>query len=363
MKRLWARLSVAFIAVAVVGGLASYVVGAVVGHDAVRQGLRLGQGAGRGRAAAQVPQGTTDVFDDALRDALLWGFIAAMLVGIVLAVIVSRYLARPVEDIQRGARAMAQGDYGVRVGVGGPAEVSALGEDINQLAGTLEAIETRRTRLLSELAHELRSPLTAIDGYVEGLLDGVFDPEPAVFASIQEESSRLRRLAGDLTTVARAEEGAFDYEWSRVDLNHVAAGVVERLRPQFDASAVSLEVSTTAEPALVRGDTARLDQVVTNLIGNALGHTEAGGSVLVAVTRGDGGAHLMVRDDGDGIAPAEIDRIFERFYRAEGTARSGSGLGLTIARAIVKAHGGTIAAESPGLGRGATFTLSIPSEG
>ena len=136
--------------------------------------------------------------------------------------------------------------------VAGPAEISGLGLDINHLAGTLEATEERRTRLLSELAHELRTPLTAIDGYVEGLQDGVFEPDQRVLASIAEETARLRRLAGDLTTVARAEEGAFDYTWSEVDLNAVAVGVVERLRPQFDASTVSVDVSVAKDPAVVR---------------------------------------------------------------------------------------------------------------
>jgi histidine kinase len=359
MQRLWTRLFLAFMAVAVAGGLAAYAVGALVGHEAVRRGLGPATGRGRG---TQTAGGNTDAFDAALRDALVWGLVAAVLVGIVVAIVVSRYLARPVEAMQQGARRMARGDYGVRVSIDGPAELSALGEDVNRLAGTLEATEERRTRLLSELAHELRSPLTAIDGYVEGLLDGVFDAEATVFASIQEETSRLRRLAGDLTTVARAEEGALNYEWSGVDLATVGFSVVDRLRPQFEASDVSLVVSTPPEAIVVRGDDARLDQAITNLVGNALGHASAGGTVAVSIDRDGDMARLRVADDGDGIAPDEIDLIFERFYRGGGTSRVGSGLGLTIVRAIVAAHGGEVFAESTGVGAGATFTVLLPIE-
>ncbi len=357
--RLWFRLMIAFTVVAGVGGIAAYIIGTVVGHDAVRQGLRLGPGAGRGRGAQAAPE-TTSAFDQALSEALLWGVVAAIAVGVVLAFIFSRQLARPVEAMQDGARRMSRGDYEVRVPVGGPVEIAALGEDINRLAGTLEAVEERRTRLLSELAHELRSPLTAIDGYVEGLLDGVFEPDPRVFASIGEETARLRRLAGDLTTVARAEEGALDYAWGDVDLNQVATRVVARLSPQFDASGITIDVSVPDRATMVRGDADRLDQVVANLVGNALGHTSAGGNVMVVVGGASDHADLVVEDDGDGIDLDEIDRIFERFYRAPGTSRAGSGLGLTIVRAVVEAHGGAISATSAGAGQGATFKMELP---
>jgi histidine kinase len=362
MRRLWVRLFLAFMAVAIAGGLAAYAVGALVGHDAVRQGLGLGAGPGRGRGAQAAGQ-NAEAFDAALRDALLWGLVAAVIVGIGVAIVVSRYLARPVEAMQQGARRMVRGDYGVRVSIDGPDEISALGEDVNRLAGTLEATDQRRTRLLSELAHELRSPLTAIDGYVEGLLDGVFEADAVVYASIQEETSRLRRLAGDLTTVARAEEGALDYEWRTVDVNDVAASVVERLRPQFVASDVAVTLATSEAPTMVRGDDVRLDQVITNLVGNALGHVDAGGTVSVIVDREGEVARIRVTDDGEGIAADEIEPIFERFYRSTGTSRPGSGLGLTIARAIVSAHGGDVAAASAGVGQGATFTVRIPIEG
>lgn len=359
MRRLWVRLALAFVAVAVAGGVAAYFVGAVVGHDAVRRGLRLGPTSGRGRGAADATTENTDAFDDALREALLWGLVAAVIIGIVIAIVVSRYLSRPVEDMQDGTRRMARGDYAVRVATGGPDEIASLGEDINRLAGSLEAIETQRTRLLSELAHELRSPLTAIDGYVEGLLDDVFEPTPAVFASIGEETARLRRLAGDLTTVARAEEGAIEYTWTDLDLNAVATSVVDRLQPQFDASGVAIDASIPPEATIIHGDRDRLNQAITNLVGNGLGHVQEGGHVSVSVERDGDRALLSVQDDGDGLAAEELDRVFERFYRVPGTSRTGSGLGLTIARAIVKAHGGDVVAASAGRGRGATFTVTI----
>jgi histidine kinase len=256
---------------------------------------------------------------------------------------------------------MAAGDYDVRVPTAGVEELADLAHDINHLAAELDATEERRRRLLSELAHELRTPLTTIDGYVEGLLDGVFEPVPETFAAIGEETSRLQRLAADLSLASRAEEGALDYTWEDVDLGEIVAATVDRLRPQFSASDIAVHLDRPRDPIRVSGDTVRLGQVLSNLVGNALGH--AASAVEVAVSSRRDGVAVAVTDDGDGIAPGDLERVFERFYRAPETTRAGSGLGLTIARAIARAHGGDVTAASPGPGRGATFTLTLPLPG
>jgi histidine kinase len=359
-RRLATRLFLAFVLVVIAGSGVAFLVARAVAPGAFRRGLRLGAGRGRGPGAAVAPDVST-AFDGAIDTALWWGTVAAVIVGLALAWYISRRIVRPVAAVRDAARHMAAGDYGVRVPPADSEELADLGRDINALAAELHATEERRLRLLSELAHELRTPLTTIDGYVEGLLDGVFEPTPQTFAAIGEETSRLQRLSNDLSLVSRAEEGALDYQWEDLDVGDLVATTVERLRPQFTASEVALTMEQPTTPVVVRGDAVRLGQVATNLIGNALGHVAAGGQVGVAVAQRGQAAVLVVTDDGEGIAGEDLPRVFERFYRAAGTTRAGSGLGLTIARAIVRAHGGDVTAASDGPGRGATFTVTLPT--
>jgi histidine kinase len=359
-RRLGTRLFVAIMLVVFAGLGVAFVVARWVAPDAFRRGLRLGAGRGRGpggSASADVPP----AFDSAVDTALWWGAAVALVVGAAIALYVARRIARPVGDMRTATRRMAAGDYDVRVPTAGVEELADLAHDINHLAAELDATEERRRRLLSELAHELRTPLTTIDGYVEGLLDGVFEPRAETFAAIGEETSRLQRLAADLSLVSRAEEGALDYAWEELDLTELVAATVDRLRPQFSASEIDVRFDGPRAPVQVTGDSVRLGQVLTNLVGNALGHADS--AVQVAVTPGRGNVEVTITDDGDGIAPDDLERVFERFYRAPDTTRAGSGLGLTIARAIARAHGGDVAATSPGPGRGATFTLALPRAG
>ena len=203
-RRLGTRFFIAIMVVVFAGLGVAFVVARWVAPDAFQQRLRLGAGRGRGPGVTtEIPPG----FDSAVDTALWWGAAIALIVGAAIALYVARRIARPVGDIRTATRRLASGDYDVRVPVGGVEELADLADDINHLATELDATEDRRRRLLSELAHELRTPLTTIDGYVEGLLDGVFEPVPETFAAIGEETSRLQRLAADLSLVSRAEEG------------------------------------------------------------------------------------------------------------------------------------------------------------
>jgi histidine kinase len=227
-----------------------------------------------------------------------------------------------------------------------------MAASLRTLGATLAETEARRTRLLGEVAHEMRTPLTVLDGHLEGMVDGVIPVAPQTVATLQAETRRLRRLSDDLSALSRAEEGRLGIVRQPIDLAQVAARAAQRLRPQADDADLTLVVDSPT-PTMVSADADRIAQVVTNLVGNALRATPAGGRVEVRI--GVDGAHAVVAVTDTG----------ERFYRVPGARRggsgeSGSGIGLTISRGIALAHDGTLTAASPGPGQGATLTLRIP---
>ncbi|NLT57261.1 MAG: HAMP domain-containing histidine kinase [Actinomycetales bacterium] len=321
------------------------------------QGHPMGQGPGQGRML----RGT---FVSALNTALLIAIAASTAVAALVAAVTTRRLVSPLDAVRRATRRIAAGEYAVRVEQPGEPELAALAADVNTLARVLGETEARRTRLLGEVAHEMRTPLTALDGYVEGIIDGVFEASPETLGTIGDELRRLHRLADDLSELSRAEEHRLDLHPVDADLSALAERAVSRLAPQFDDAGVALRVEVPG-PVLVRLDPDRVVQILTNLLGNALVATPAGGSVTVRVGTGGGEAGVEVSDTGVGLATGEEERIFDRFHRAPGAIRrsEGSGIGLTIARGIARAHGGDVTAASPGPGRGATFRLTLPIRG
>jgi histidine kinase len=278
-----------------------------------------------------------------------------------VAVLVARRVLRPIAAVRRATGRLAAGHYDERVAEPAELELAALAADVNHLADALETTERRRARLISEVAHEIRTPLTAINGYVEGILDGVFEATEETLTSISEETARLQRLATDLTTLSRAEEGALELRVGEADLHDFARATVTRLRPQYDDKGVTLEL-VDGPPVAVRVDRDRIMQVLTNLLGNALTYTSSGGHVVVRTGRRADTASVVVSDNGVGIAADDLPLIFERFYRVPGLDRppGGSGIGLTVAQGIAHAHHGDIRATSPGVGQGTTFTLELP---
>ncbi|MEX2100059.1 MAG: HAMP domain-containing sensor histidine kinase [Acidimicrobiia bacterium] len=312
-----------------------------------------------------MPMGSSSQSHDAFVGALQTSLPIAVLVSVGVAALVSAFVARrflrPIDDVRRATRRLAAGEYDQRVPEPVELELAALAADVNALAATLETTERRRAELVSEVAHEMRTPLTTIEGYVEGILDGVFEATEKTLTAIGEETARLERLATDLGSLSRADEGHLELRRSPVDLAGLAADVAERLRPQFDDKGVGLQVQRSA-PLVVDVDRDRITQVLTNLLGNALTYTPNGGRVTVTTRAAGRGASVEVGDTGVGIAPDDLGRVFDRFYRVRGLSRpaGGSGIGLTIARSIARAHGGDIYATSSGPERGATFTLVLP---
>ena len=366
-RRLRTRLFLSYAVVVASGALAMVLVGAVVTRTVYEHrigGFGLGQGRGPGRnnqvSSAVDETQLTEALDASLWPALLAGTGAALVVAAFVAWFVGRRLLRPLDEVRTATRRLAAGDYAVRVEAPSELELASLAEDVNVLGRHLADTEQRRSRLLGEVTHEMRTPLTVIGGHLEGLVDGVLEPNAATFVLLADEAKRLERLVDDLTLLSRADEGTLTVTLAPMDLAAVVAGVVTRLAPQYEHAGVRLDHPWPGALPVV-GDAQRLAQVLTNIVGNALEHTPAGGSVTVRAGRDDA-TWVEVTDTGEGIAPDQAEAIFERFHRApSASGRSGRGIGLTIARSLARAHGGDVTASSPGLGRGATFRMTLPN--
>ena len=359
-RRLRARLFLSYLLVIAVGSLAMLLVSSLVAPSLFQDHLqRMGHGpAGMGAAMiAEVEEG----FASSVATALAVGVAVALVAAGLMAVFVGYKLLRPLEEVREATRRMAEGDYRQRVPTPAETELAALASDVNTLGEALDQTERRRVALIAEVAHELRTPLTTIEGYMEGLIDGVLPASDETFTAVAEEAARLKRLADDLSALSRAEEGADALDLADADLVELANRAAERLRPQFEFKGVELELA--AEASLpVRVDTDRMSQVFTNILGNALSYTPSGGTVTVTAGTGDGMVWVDITDTGRGIAADDLGRIFERFYRGSADGETpGRGIGLTIARAIARAHGGDITATSPGPGRGSTFRVLLPA--
>lgn len=309
--------------------------------------------------------GITEELDSAfaasIARALATGVLISVVVALVVSAIVARRIIQPLDRVRIATRRLAEGSYSERVSIPAEAELAALANDVNALAANLEQTEQRRVQLISDLSHELRTPLSAIEGYMEGLIDGVVPAEMETFASVADEAARLKRLASDLSTLSQMQEGGGETRRIPVDLGKLAAAVATRLRPQFDDKGVALQLNTDSPELKVTGDPDRLTQVIVNLLGNALSNTPSAGKVDVTGRVRGSKVELIVRDTGRGIAAQDLERIFDRFFRADSASPGGSGIGLTIARGIARAHGGDVSAFSDGPGTGATFTLVLPA--
>lgn len=301
-------------------------------------------------------------FGDAVGTAVMLGLAAAGVVAVAAAVLLSAYLSRPINDLVSASRRIARGDYGEPVP---PArgEFGELAASFNAMAAKLGTTEQRRLDLIGDVAHELRTPIASVRGYVEGLEAGVFEPGPEAWRVLDEQTARLARLVDDLATLWRAESDDLRLELDTLDGPTVVMEAVERNRPLATARSVSLDLGPVAAVPL-RADRTRLGQALDNLVGNAIRYAPEGGHVELILADEGTRAAIAVRDDGPGLTPDQAARVFDRFYRAE-PSRSrdagGSGLGLTITKSLVEAMGGTVAVASDGLGSGAAFTVRLPT--
>ena len=295
---------------------------------------------------------------------LFAGVALSLTTGVLAAILITRLVVGPLEHVRIAARHMTDGHYETRVPTPRQPELAGIADDLNTLAARLSETEKRRVRLVSDLAHELRTPLTILRGQIDGLADGLYQPSPELVGSMSEEVERLRGLTSELSHLSRAEENAYQLQPRETDLAALAHAVADRLRPEFGEHGVTLAVAA-ARPAFAVVDPDRVSQILVNLLTNALAACDRGDRVTVSLGHEAELFVLRVTDTGCGIAPEHIERIFERFERhtAPGhpAPHRGSGIGLTIARALAQAHDGTLMAQSAGPGRGATLTLTLPA--
>jgi two-component system, OmpR family, sensor histidine kinase BaeS len=337
-------------------GIVAFLVAPPIFHDHVR------------RAVGPVSDVVASHLDAALSETLLLALAigigaAAAAAGAVSWLLATR-IARPVEELSDTADALAAGHLDARATPPvADDELTDLTGAFNAMADALEHTEHTRRRLLADLAHELRTPLATIEAYHEGLADGVVDPDAATVDVLAEATSRLRRLVEDVSLVSQAEEGRLPLDLRHLDLRGLVTNAIDAARPAADTAGLTLRQHLPTTPVTVDADPDRLAQVLANLLTNAIEHTPAHGTITVTVTTEDHRARIEVTDTGAGIDPEHLPHVFQRFYRAD-PARSrtrGSGIGLTISRAIVQGHDGSLTATSPGEGRGTTFKLELPA--
>lgn len=354
MRRLTTRTVLSHLAVALVALLAFYLVIRLAVPALFDQGIARGpMGGGHSQG-----EGLRAVLSTAVTESALIGGAIAVVTAVALGWLFSSRLVRPITRIRDATRRLSAGDYAVRVPLPPVRELADLAADVNTMGERLAQTERTRTQLIGDVAHEMRTPLTVLDGYVEGMIDGVIEVTPEALAELGTETRRLRRLAEDFSSLSRAEERRFDLALEPLDLADLVRTAAERMRPQVEDEGISLTVEVPALPVLADAD--RIMQVVTNLLGNSIAATERGGWIRVTGLRDGAVARVEVRDSGVGLAPEDLERVFERFFRAHHGRAPGSGVGLTISRELMRAHGGELTARSEGLGRGATFSVSLP---
>jgi signal transduction histidine kinase len=297
------------------------------------------------------------------RSVLIAGLVVGLL-AVVVAFLLSRQILAPLGRLGAAAHRIAGGDLSQRVTVSGRDEVGDLGQTFNTMAASLEKQEELRQHLMADVAHELRTPLSVIRGNLEALLDGVHPLTQENVAAILDEVLLLGRLTEDLRELAQAEAGRLPLHRQTLDLSELTARMAGSLGPLAQERGVTLAFDVSETLPAVDGDWQRLSQVFHNLLGNALRHTPAGGMVRISAAPAADGrfVSVTVADTGGGIAPEDLPFVFDRFYQGDKARRrddAGSGLGLSIVRQLVEAHGGTIQVES-GVGQGTRFTFTLP---
>jgi histidine kinase len=302
-------------------------------------------------------------FRAAMGQALVVAALAATLVGTGASILLVREILRPLRDLARSSRHIANGHYEQRIAVPAAAELADVAQSFNQMAEALEQIERQRITLIGDVAHELRTPLAGLEGYLEGVLDGVLPGDPETLGAMQHEVRRLHRLVDDLQQLSRVEAGQAPLTIEKFDLAPLVERVLTQLRPQLTEQRLEAIVEANEPPLNVRADQDRVAQILVNLVGNAIRYTPDDGSITVRLRRDDRQARIDIEDAGVGIPADALPYLFERFYRVDPSrsrASGGSGIGLTIARHLAWAMGGEITAASAGIGKGSTFTLTLP---
>lgn len=299
--------------------------------------------------------------DELARPLFQAGFIG-LLAAVIMAALVSRTIAHPLQHIASATAAVAKGQYDQQVPVTGPPEVREVAESVNHMSGEVRAAQQIQRDFLVNVSHDLKTPLTSIQGYSQAIIDGAAADPVKAAGIIYDEATRLNRMVVELTDLARLENGRLSMNMVSLDLSQIVTAIGERLAIVAQKKGLTMTIDAPPMPE-IQADGDRMAQAVTNLISNAIKYTPSGGSIHVKTQINNGGIELMVQDTGIGIPAEDLPRVFERFYQADKTRgpRRGTGLGLAITQEIIQAHGGTISVTSAGTGKGSTFTVWLPS--
>ena len=354
------RLLLAQSLVLVTGGVTTWVVASVVGPPLFREHLHIA-----GVAPASNEQYHAEqAYQHATALSIGVAITVAALTALIATVYLSRRLQQSVAEVAAAASAVAEGHYAIHD------EPPHLGDEFdemasafNKMADRLQAVESSRRQLFGDLAHEIRTPVSVLEAYLEAVEDGVKALDRPTVAMLREQAGRLVRFSAHLAALAQAEEAPATITPAWVNADDVIESVTAAVADRYAAKNVALTVRE-GQGISLWADGQRLTQVLHNLLDNALRHTSAGGHVQLGAERAGSAVVFTVSDDGEGIAAQHLRHVFERFYRADSApdrGQGGSGIGLAIAKALTEAHGGTITVTSNGRGTGTTFTVSVPS--
>jgi signal transduction histidine kinase len=313
-------------------------------------------------SSAEVDISSVQIVFGAIGRFFIWGGLVAVVIALIITFFLSRRILAPVKSLTLATKRLGQGDFSQRVQSKDRSEVGELAQTFNSMADDLEQAERLKRNMVADVAHELRTPLSNIRGYLEAVRDGVIKPDVDTVRSLDEEATLLSRLVDDLQELSLAEAGELKLVYQPSDISELIKQTVALVQAQAVTRGVSLSIDVTDKLPPANFDSYRISQVVRNLLENAVVHTAKGDAITVAVRRKDNYLQVSVTDTGEGISAKDLPNIFERFYRVDKSrarATGGSGLGLTIAKRLVEAHGGEIEVRSEP-GKGSCFIFTLP---
>ena len=306
-------------------------------------------------------------FIERINITLLYGALVGAVIALILGVFLSRTLTQPIRELTHATHAVAEGDLSQQVPIRSNDELGDLAQAFNKMSAELSRSVDSRKQMTADIAHELRTPLSLILGHAEAVHDGVLPPTRENFEIIREEAARLEHLVNDLRTLSLADAGELTINRQAIEPGRLVEEVASLYQFETQRKNISLELDIASPLPTIEVDPGRITQVLTNILDNALRHTPEGGEISLSVKEEDDQVKVEIQDSGPGLKTEDLDRIFERFYRADpsrqrdGEFPGGSGLGLAIARSIVQVHNGQLSAESEP-GRGLKIIITLPKK-
>ena len=371
-KLFFSHLSVTIISLLVLSIAAQFISPATISHrfmmsDEMTATMgNMMQGMGMGDMTLN-QQYLFEEFNAAMQEVIVFTGIAAFVAAVGASLLVTRQLVKPVQEMTAASQQIAAGRYEKRVTITGTPEqqdeLGGLANNFNSMAEQLERTETMRRELIGDVAHELRTPLASIKASMEGLMDEVIPPSPETYHKIHQEAARMQKIIDDLQNLSRVEAGNYQLDLAEIQIEPIILAVISTLEPQYKDKNVTLSTEIEKNLPTTLADAARIQQVLINLVGNALQYSLPGGQVRIRTKLEKGAILTAVSDTGIGLKAEELTMVFNRFYRVDKSrsrASGGSGIGLTIAKHLVEAHQGRIWAESGGEDQGSTFFFTLP---